>query len=67
MLLLCFMVLTAILFVQTTALSLLAGRCCGHTLRRMAAEDKASDLLPSRSEAGWDELLGSPSKPNKKG
>jgi hypothetical protein len=67
MLMLCWMVLSAILFVQTTALSLLAGRCCGQALRKMAAEDRASDLLPSRSEAGWDELLGPPSEPKRNG
>ena len=56
MLLLGWLVLNAILLVQVTGLSLMAGRCCGRAIREMAAEDKASDLLPSRSEAGWDEL-----------
>jgi hypothetical protein len=56
MLFLGWVVLAAILLVQVTALTLLAGRCCGRTLRQMAAEDKAADLLPSRSEAGWEEL-----------
>ncbi len=49
-------VLSAILLVQVTGLTLLAGRCCAQALRRMAVEDRANDHIPSRSEAGWDEL-----------
>ena len=56
MLALGYAVLGAILLVQTSGLTLLAGRCCERTLREMAAEDKAVDLLPSRSEAGWEEM-----------
>lgn len=63
MLLLGWLVLSAVLWVQTTGLSLLAGRCCGRVLREMAAEEKASDLLPSRSEAGWEEFNGPSSRP----
>ncbi len=63
MLFLGWLVLSAILLVQTTGLTLLAGRCCGRTLREMAAEDKANDLLPSRSEAGWEEFNGPSSRP----
>ena len=62
MLLLGWWVLSAILLVQVTGLCLLAGRCCGRRLREMAAEDRANDLLPSRSEAGWDEF-NRPSRP----
>jgi hypothetical protein len=61
------MVLAAILLVQTTGLTLLAGRCCGRALREMAAEDKANDMLPSRSEAGWDDLNRSSSSSRPKG
>jgi hypothetical protein len=49
-------VLLAINLVQVTGLSLLAGRCCGRALREMDAADRANDLLPSRSEAGWEEM-----------
>jgi hypothetical protein len=56
MLALGWLVLLAINLVQVTGLSLLASRCCGRALREMAAADRASDLLPSRSEAGWDEM-----------
>jgi hypothetical protein len=63
MLLLGWLVLSAILWVQVTGLSLMAGRCCGRALREMSAEEKAVDLLPSRSEAGWDEL----NRPSKRG
>jgi len=56
MLYLGWMVLCSILCVQVTGLTLLAGRCCGRALREMAAEDRAADVLPSRSEAGWEEL-----------
>ncbi len=59
MLLLGWLVLVAINFVQVTALSLLAGRSCGRVLREMIAEDRRKDLLPSRSEAGWDEFTRS--------
>jgi hypothetical protein len=56
MLLLGYIVLATICFVQTTILSLVAGRCCARALRQMAAEDHAKEQIPSRSEAGWDEL-----------
>ena len=56
MLWLVWLVLITINVVQASALSLLAGRSCGGALRVMAAEDRVEDLLPSRSEAGWDEL-----------
>jgi hypothetical protein len=56
MLMLGTLVLLAINLVQISALTLLAGRSCGRTLRLMAEEDRRNDLLPSRSEAGWDEL-----------
>jgi hypothetical protein len=56
MLLLGWYVLGAINLVQVTGLSLLAGRCCSSTLRQMAADDRANDSLPSRSEAGWEEM-----------
>jgi hypothetical protein len=49
-------VLYAINLVQVTGLSLLASRCCGRALREMDAVDRANDLLPSRSEAGWEEM-----------
>jgi len=56
MLFLGWMVLVAVLLVQTTGLTLLAGRSCGRALREIAAEERASDILPSRSEAGWEEF-----------
>jgi hypothetical protein len=56
MLMLGTLVLMAINLVQVSALTLLAGRSCGRALRQMAEEDRRNDLLPSRSEAGWDEL-----------
>ena len=56
MLLLGWLVLLAINLVQNSALTLLAGRSCGRALRQMAEEDRRNDLLPSRSEAGWDDL-----------
>ncbi len=56
MLLLGWCVMGAINLVQVTVLSLLAGRCCGRALREMAAVDRANDLLPSRSESGWEEM-----------
>jgi hypothetical protein len=56
MLYLSWIVIGAINLVQVTALSLLAGRCCGRTLREMARADKASEALPSRSEVGWEEF-----------
>ena len=63
LLLLGWLVLCAILLVQVTGLTLLAGRCCGRSLREMAIEDRASDLLPSRSEEGWDEYSPPSSRP----
>ena len=65
MLLLGWLVLCAILLVQVTGLTLLAGRCCGRALREMNAEDKAADLPPSRSEAGWEELNPPKSRPKR--
>jgi hypothetical protein len=56
MLLLGSWVLGAINLVQVTVLSLLASRCCGRALREMAAVDRANDLLPSRSETGWEDM-----------
>jgi hypothetical protein len=56
MLLLAWLVLGAINLVMVTGLSLMAGRCCARALREMAKQDRAQDLLPSRSEAGWEEL-----------
>ena len=55
-------VLSAILMVQVTTLCLMAGRCCGRKLREMAAEDRANDQLPSRSEAGWEEYQRPPAR-----
>ena len=56
MLLLGWLVLGALNLVQVTGLCLLAGRCCGRVLREMTAEDRKNDLIPSRSEAGWEEF-----------
>jgi hypothetical protein len=56
LLLLGWLVLMAINLVQVTALTLLAGRSCGRSLRQMIEEDRRNDQLPSRSEAAWEEL-----------
>ncbi|WP_435005407.1 hypothetical protein P12x_003289 [Tundrisphaera lichenicola] len=56
MLYLGWLVLYAINLVQITALTLLAGRSCGRTLREMSEEDRRNDHIPSRSEAGWEEM-----------
>jgi hypothetical protein len=63
MLLLAWLVLAAINLVQVTGLSLLAGRCCARALREMDKDDRANDMPPSRSEAGWDEFTRPPSGP----
>ncbi len=52
-------VLASISLVQATVLTMLAGRACGRTLRRMAAEDRDHDLLSRPSEAGWDDFVRS--------
>jgi hypothetical protein len=57
MLSLAYHVLLAIILVQTTSLCLLASRCCGRTLREMALADHANDVMPSRSEDGWEEMI----------
>jgi hypothetical protein len=56
MLALSWTVVEAICFVQSAILSLLAARCCAMTLVEMAKVDRENDLIPSRSEDGWDEM-----------
>ena len=56
MLMLSWMVLGTINFFQSGVLSLLASRCCAKALRSMAIQEKQNDLLPSRSEDGWEEF-----------
>jgi hypothetical protein len=54
---LAFHVLLAIILLQSTGLCLLAARSCARTLREMALADRANDVMPSRSEDGWDEMI----------
>jgi hypothetical protein len=51
-------VLLAIILLQSTGLCLLASRCCGGKLREMARADVTEDVMPSRSEDGWRDMLG---------
>jgi hypothetical protein len=57
MLFLAYHVLLAIILVQSTSLCLLASRCCARTLREMALADHANDVMPSRSEDGWEDMI----------
>ncbi len=50
-------VLFVIVLVQVTIMSLLAARCCVNRLREMALADRANDMMPSRSEDGWEDMI----------
>jgi hypothetical protein len=59
MLFLSWLVIWAICMGQTAILSFLSCGCCSKTLLEMKATDRSTDLMPSRSEDGWDELMKS--------
>jgi hypothetical protein len=57
MLFLSWTVIWTICLGKCAALTLLASRCCSRTLLQMAKDDQANDLIPSRSEDGWNEMI----------